>query len=310
MFRYFLTLCAGAALLTDCEGVPGAPANGGSAPVPMILHRGQRAFMFVSESSDIKIYRYWQSKYVSTLSVVGRGLCTDVAGHVWVTSNTSSGSELIEYPHSGGSPVATLQDPGYIAESCAVDPTTGNLAVTNVGPTSSGSGSGNVAIYAGASGNPQLFTDSGRYLSDMWFCGYDASGNLFVDGTDSHHHGFGFAELPAGGTGFTNITLAETIGKPGGVQWDGTYIAVMDVSGDTIYEFSIYGSQGALQGITPLVKSGQISQFWINGKYVIGADTQNGDVVSWHYPGGGLPVETLAQSLTKPFGVTVSLGAP
>ena len=55
------------------------------------------------------------------------GLCSDTQGNVWVTY----GNSLLEYTHAGTVPIAQVYLPsGYGAESCAVDPSSGNLAVT------------------------------------------------------------------------------------------------------------------------------------------------------------------------------------
>jgi hypothetical protein len=59
------------------------------------------------------------------------GLCSDGSGHVFVTtSGTDAQSYIYEYPHGGTQPIATLTDPG-LANGCAVDARSGNLAVTN-----------------------------------------------------------------------------------------------------------------------------------------------------------------------------------
>ena len=63
------------------------------------------------------------------------GECVDKAGDVFVADfggNTGTPA-ILEYAHGGTKPIATLSDPGYYPESCSIDPTTGNLAVTNDG---------------------------------------------------------------------------------------------------------------------------------------------------------------------------------
>jgi hypothetical protein len=74
-----------------------------------------------------------------------------------------------------------LSDPGEYPVSCAVDPTTGNLAVTNVLTT--GSEAGNVETYKNASGTPTPLTCPGdvRYF----FAGFDGKGDLMVSGINS-----------------------------------------------------------------------------------------------------------------------------
>ena len=88
-------------------------------------------------------------------------------------------SQIVEYAHGGTVAIATLSRPGEYPEGCSVDPVTGNLAVTNF---YSSAGGGSVSIYAGARGSPQLYSDPA--IVNYRFCGYDARGNLFVDGSN------------------------------------------------------------------------------------------------------------------------------
>jgi hypothetical protein len=121
------------------------------------------------------------------------GECADAVGDVWITNLGSR--EIIEYAHGGTEPIATLTEPpAEKPQACSIDPTTGNLAVTN--PT-------DVAIYAGATGTPTTYSDPAIYT--LWYCAYDSSGNLFADGETSGEVG----EIPEGGSSFTAVRLNE-----------------------------------------------------------------------------------------------------
>ena len=84
----------------------------------------------------------------------------------------------------------------------------------------------------GAEGVPKKYKDSNFLAAD--FCGYDSHGNLFVDAS-GYSSAFAFAELPRGGSALKNITLSRSVDSPGGVQWDGTFVAIGDVGKGTIY---------------------------------------------------------------------------
>ena len=73
-----------------------------------------------------------------------------------------------------------------------------------------------VAIYLHAKGEPKRYVDSA--IASYYYCSYDASGDLFLDGTDSDG-GFRFAELPKDATKFTNISLEVKIESP--AAWSG-----------------------------------------------------------------------------------------
>jgi DNA-binding beta-propeller fold protein YncE len=81
------------------------------------------------------------------------GECVDKTGDVFVAEfgGNAGTAAILEYAHGGTSPIATLSDPGYHPESCSIDPTTGNLAVTN--------DDGPLGIYTGAKGDPAYYAD-------------------------------------------------------------------------------------------------------------------------------------------------------
>ncbi|HYL26727.1 MAG TPA: hypothetical protein VEW74_02770, partial [Candidatus Nitrosotalea sp.] len=210
---------------------------------------------------------------------------------------------VLEYAHGGTSPIATLDDSGYFPVGCSVDPVTGNLAVSNF-PTSS-SAHGNVVIYKHAKGPPTGHYTSSK-MNQMLLCGYDGSGNLFVDGL-SQASAFEFVELPKGGSKLENITLNHSIQSAGGVQWDGKHVAVGDQATNTIYQFTIRGKHGSLAGSTALGGASVVFQFWIDGSRVIGPDSGLSDVGIWKYPAGGTAIKTIT-GLYAPLGAAVSGG--
>ncbi len=106
------------------------------------------------------------------------------------------------------------------------------------------------------------------------------------------------------------ISLPQQIENPGGVQYDGTYIAVGDqgfgYKGSTIYEFSIKGTTATEEGTTALGGSQDVLGFWIGNGYVIGANIGSSPAVEyWDYPSGG-PVQNSITGFTEPVTVTVA----
>jgi hypothetical protein len=267
-----------------------------------------QSLLYVSsyESNDVYVFSYPRGQLVGMLAGFNGpdGECVDSAGNLWIANTLQS--ELLEYAHGGTIPIATLNDSGEYPYGCSVDATTGNLAVTNIyGAGSPSLASGNVVIYAGAKGSPQgPYYDSVMYY--MYFCGFDRAGNLFLDG-ESYGGGFRFAEMMKGSTGFTDITLDKNIGQPGGVQWDGSHVALGDQQGRIIYQLQIAGSGATVVGSTPLNDSKDVAQFWIAGKTVVGPDAVRKDVGYWGYPDGGSPTRIIRQrGLDQPIGAVVS----
>ena len=256
--------------------------------------------LYVSDlgTGDVYIYAYRSGVLKGTLTGFYRpwGLCTDRAGNVYVTDNTTA--LIHKYAHGGTKPIATLKDPGELPGGCAVDPTTGNLAIANV--STLGSDPGDVLIYLKGRGR-NIFKAQG--ISYYEYCGYDNAGNLFVDGQKDG--AFAFAELPAGGHAFTDIELNAGIRFGGSVQWDGAHVAVGDYVAEKIDEFDI-GPSGATEvGSTPLGGASFAVQFSIDRSKVVSPDANGADVLFWNYPAGGSPTSTV-NGFKTPWGVTVS----
>jgi DNA-binding beta-propeller fold protein YncE len=226
------------------------------------------------------------------------GLCADSAGHLFALNGF--GADIIEYAHGGKSPIATLGDTGEYPSGCSVDPTTGNLAVANYKSTTGGAG--DISIYSGAKGTPKKYKDS--KIQYFYFCGYDDSGDLFLDGTNNGL--FVLAELAKGKTTFTEITVSQTISVPGNVQWDGEHVAVGDQANPVVYEFTVKSGKATNAGSTTLTGSNGIVQFWIQGSNIIGPVSHDGNVMFWKYPAGGNPKKTISP-LGDPIGAAVSL---
>ena len=257
--------------------------------------------LYVSDlgSGDVYIYAYRTGVLKGTLTGFNRpwGLCTDRAGNVYVTDNATT---LIQkYAHGGTKPLATLKDPGDTPGGCAVNPTTGDVAIANI--STLGSEPGNVAIYRKGHSPRHAFKANG--ISYYEYCAYDNASNLFVNGQKDG--AFAFAELSAGSHVFTDIDLNAGIQFGGGVQWDGAHVAVGDYVAEKIDEFAIDPSGATEVGSTPLGDASFTVQFSIDGAKLISPDANGADVLFWNYPAGGSPTFAI-NGLKTPWGVTVS----
>jgi hypothetical protein len=292
-----------------------APAAGPSVAVPGgdALSRSARSLaaswmapevkredlLYVSDVYTVTVYSYPGGKHVGTLHgfYAPLGECADRGGDVFI----ANGDMVWEYAHGGGRRIKTLSMPGYLAQACAVDPTTGDLAVTWY----KGVSQGYVAVYQDARGTPALYRQEKMTFN---FCGYDDVGNLFVDGAAPYR--FAFAELPRKGDKLKTVMLDRSIGFAGPVQWDGRNVAVGDESTDTIYRFAISGSTGRLEGSTSLSGAQSLLGWSIAGRRVVGADDIPSTVRYWAYPAGGSPTKAVTKAVFHPFGVAISKGTP
>jgi hypothetical protein len=327
LVRNTVTVCTAAFMLAGCGGSQpiGAPLTVGITHVATHPAYGQswmepkartEDLLYVADPGDniIRVFSLARGKLVGQLSenYQPNGACVDRRNNVFFPE--AHRGDVIEYAHGRKRPEQALKGTAVVAFSCSIDPTTGNLAVTNF--LGSGDTQGSVMIYQGANGSPVTYRDPNVY--EYFFCGYDNNGNLFVDGFAPGQGvhgsgGFAFAELPKGGSTFTDITLNQSINWPGQVQWDGKYVAVGDQTTTNIYQFAVSGSAGTLQATTTLSGASYVQDFWIRGSHVIVDNAFNissqgyTEALFYNYPAGGAPIKNVGRHQLTMEGVTVSL---
>jgi hypothetical protein len=282
-----------------------AGAQNDDGPSWMAPDAKSKDLLYVSNSKTVSIYSYPDGKLEGQIrsGYSPGGECADQKGDVFIT-NLATG-QVLEYAHGGKKPVAILKSPSPDPVGCSIDPTTGNLAVSSLGFGSSGS----VGVYKNAQGTPTIYRHSG--LQEYYFCGYDAAGNLFVDG-QNRNSVFKFAELPKGANALESVTLDQSIGWPGGVQWDGKYVTVGDQNVPVIYQFVIQGKNGTKTGSTSLGGRhvSAPAQFLILGHRLIVPNQCTGscigNVLYYDYPAGGNATKTITDGVRYPQGLVVS----
>jgi hypothetical protein len=318
-----LVIGAGIVLLAGCStggsqpafapGVSGPRAVGAGADFGPNRGRAwmspdakKKDLLYISdaEANLVDVYSYPSDKLKGQLSGFAgvQGLCTDKKGNIWI-ANMSQGT-MLEYKHGGTQPIATLDDSGYDPEACAVNVKTGDLAVANT--------NGGLAIYKGAKGTAQLYSDPN--LTFGAYIGYDNAGNVFVDGQGTTN--FVLAELPNGGSTMETIaTSLDSGGLPDGIQWDGKYLTVgLSSSTQAIYQLTVSGSSATTVGTTTLSGPRGIGQYLVltkgktQGKSVIVPELGSGGVVGYFkYPAGGTATKSIT-GLENPLTVALSKG--
>jgi hypothetical protein len=299
-------------LLVACgSGMPNPPAIASAAPEPahnrswMSPGAKRQDLLYVSDfgGSNVYVYSWPKLTLTGTLTSFGQtgGVCVNKGGDIWIVDRKAR--DVIEYTHGGTSPIATLSDTYGVPYGCAVDKTTGNLALAIYLNQASSYTRGGVAIYPRASGSPTEYQDDG--ILEYFFLGYDNDGNLYVDGEYTNDApSFELAELPKGASVFTQINLPVPIKYPGGVHWDGSSLDLLDVLSvpSTIYEFSISGSDAILQGSTPLERANGdgsydtwASDFATSKSKVVAPVYGNGGAINiYRYPAGGKVIKSVS----------------
>jgi hypothetical protein len=260
--------------------------------------------LYVSNADDfgpVLVLTYPKGALAGQVTVptgIPEGLCSDSAGDVFVTTYESSDESYIyKYAHGGTEPTATLSDPGA-PQGCAIDPTTGDLAVTNNATASYGPG--NVIVYAAGQSVPTQYSDPNVRV--FLFCAYDEKGDLFADGDGA------LDMLLAGGQSLNEISLNQPI-DPSSIQWvtKDRRLAVVDYrsppSQYDVYQIKVSGSTGTVTG--PIIlktgksrrdRSSPDVQFWTGDERVIGPANLGSNTTRldfWRYPGGGWPTKSI-----------------
>jgi hypothetical protein len=248
--------------------------------------------LYISDfgAADVEVFTYPYLRLAGVLTGFTelRGECTDPSGYVWIVDQAKG--EVFEYAHGGTTPVNVLSAPD--PWGCATSPTNGDLAVSYAA-------AGQIEIFHNAAGSGTPVTDPN--FAGTLFLGYDKTGDLFVDGHDASYN-FHYAELPAGGSSFTDITLSQTPAGVGNVQWDGKYMAVGD-SGKTIYQ-----TQGGTVVSSTILGNRCVEQFFIlpSKRKVIAPDACDANAGIFYYPAGGSALQTISGGLQFPQGAVLS----
>jgi hypothetical protein len=317
MSRCVLTACVAASILSGCgrsQRLLGS-ADAISQGAAITVHSSDGRSWMEPEARQIKrllyasdwdynvvrVYNYDTGKEVGTLTNVSQpvGQCVDKPGDIWITNLTQD--FVVEYPHGGQTPIKMLTTDGP-GVGCAIDPTTGNLAVVT---SKIGSGM-EVQVWENASGSPTDYSDE-TDCGLMPPPGYDPNGNLYVESGNKGS----VCELPAGGTALVKVPFDHSIKSSGGVMWDGKYLTFADWGYESGRATAIYRAKRARGGLTvvsiTVIRNrpcgAEVGQPFIVGEKNTPANHEQGTVVVggntacyytspvqyWHYPSGGHP---------------------
>jgi hypothetical protein len=282
-------VCATLAMLAGCGGsqtnsiVPNAGlARPSSESSPNAAAERTQDLLYVSHHDDgsVDIYSFPDGIYRGQLKGVrASGLCSDNDGNVFIPA----GNSVLEYAHGESRPIATLRGSlGGSVQSCAVDATTGDLAVSGGADTRYGA-----AVYSHAQGTPRVYalrSPNGAYLSSA----YDDQGDLFVE--SAARDAVNVVALPKDSERFTNVVWTGT--RPAGlgsVQWDGKHLAIVGsaMGTATVFRYGVQGARATFADKASLKGSDGSIQSSIHGDSIVVPGSAG--VKIYDYPGGGVP---------------------
>ena len=142
-------------------------------------------------------------------------------------------------------------------------------------------------------------TISDPILAKAYFCAFDASGNLYVDGIDVNNN-FVVGEIIGGAHGrrYTPLATTNHILSPGGIQITTSgQVAILDQNGATIYTYDAphNGSLGSPVATTKLMQSNHAVAFAFTRTmaHVYTADAGIFASQEFMYPAGGDAIATI-----------------
>ncbi len=349
-------LIAALAILGGCLGAPQPPLSlepASSAALKGIASIGRsnpakswmlpdaqkkQSLLYVSNqgSGSVTVYTYLNGGglvLVGTLTGFSKptGMCTDNAGNVWIPDYGTG--YLYEYQHGGTTPIDSIKQHTGLPYDCAVDPTTGNLAVANQHPNAKYGAKGLVDVYSlkGAKGGGSYSTASG--FKNVYFVAYDNKSNLYVDAIPcppsgcgslnskpkhlgaeqgrSQYYLPGLFELSNGGSLFTQVTISgATLNSPSAINWVQPTLLLGDQNfqgqgTNGAYKLLVSGSTATVVGTLPFKGTQQAYGFWRRAGRVVVPD-YSGNIVRVYSLSDGSLVSTLTTGISLPFGAVVS----
>ncbi|MGC2633098.1 MAG: hypothetical protein WA215_02685 [Candidatus Cybelea sp.] len=309
--RFTVSSSVAVALLAGCGGsqspigAPGAMpqtsaiatyAGRGKSWILKRATAGDLLYVSSKRRAEVDILSYPQGKSVGELPIYPgtiTGLCSDPAGNVWVATSVEGQITMYKYAHGGTSPIATLNVPGDLGQDCAVDPSSGNLAVSHDAYF--------VSVFPSASGNPETFND--EPIGTIFSLVYDEHSNLVIYGS-----GFTFSSeevglLSSGGTSFTNFKFNEKAKPLTFALWKGNYLLLSGIhkakgtsSPETMWKVSVQASGLKVAGTKTLNSRGDdgFGQYaCLVGSALLQSDRNGRFVNLYDYVTGGKPKRTI-----------------
>ena len=298
--------CRSVVAASESERSPSAPRGTVAARIVDGSERDEPAAALrvgYGKRCRVRVRGVVRQKIIGTLAHFNQplGECVDAKSDVWIVDSNG----LTEYAHGGTKSIGSISMyPRYYGDhpySCAIDPTSGEIAISIINRYQ-GNDAGLVLICDSEGDCASYVTHARAYI---YFVSYNKNGDLYADGIKIDKNILWMAMRPHGGV-FQKFTIkgATMIRPEDLVNAEGVFsVGAPGSSGNSI----IYqvGADGTVIGTTQLSQANGCNQFAIVREYEVRAcDLPNFDganVTKYDYPAGGDPVVTIKGKFARPF---------
>lgn len=310
--RYLAVTIGAAMLVAGCgpqassNALPATPILDGpnfSAAYQNAISSGDLLYVTGVDNERVRVFTYPQDQGVRLKRFAFpllAGDCADAKGNVYIIwADFTSAGFISEYPHGKDKAIRRLSSYDILGDSqCSIDPTNGDLAVTE-GLT--------IQIFD-QKGESRRHHLPSRFGADT--CAYDDRGNLYINTGEGFGHANLF-ELAKGSSRVVQITLPRAFRhnkRSAAIRWDGKYLAFTNGE-HTVYQLTISGTRARIAGQTQLEDVQTIGNIWIQNNTIVGSNA-HAEVFIWKYPAGGKPINHLTFKNAGGIGVAVSVPPP
>jgi hypothetical protein len=270
---------------------PSLAAQPASQPKPGPNHS---TLLYVSSSASdfVPMYNFKNGVVGSVYGVIplanAGGMCANKGGNVWIT--TTDGT-VAEYAHGSESPIRVMGGGPGVPYACAVDPSSGNVAVSYDRPNTAGGTIGTIQIF-GKGNKGRTFGG----FAHAWFLAYDNKGNLFIDGAPCGTGGCnsggppGIFELTKRGQTFQQLNVqGATLTQPTGIVWVNPTLLVADSENGTqepvAYKVLVRASNATVVGTLPFSSAVTVGGLTVRAGFIVVPDTEGNSLLTYDLMG-------------------------
>jgi hypothetical protein len=314
-----LAACSSAGVSTTMPAQATAAANTGSPRTSWMLPQASKAqtLLYVAsyESLDVNVYDFKNGVVGQLYGQIDNpdpnGMCTDKSGDIWITSQTQG---VKEYAHGGTTPIKTRGGIKGEPLACAVDPLTGDLAISVFHDDSNYGELTSIRIFGKGRLGHSFSAPYG--FGHVGYLTYDNKGDLFVDGFacgGSECYGPAYYEpaifeLTKTGTVFGQLNLqGATLVNPTGLEWVNPTILVADsdysYTKPVGYKVLVHGQTATVVATLPFSSAQNAGGLVVRGSAIVVPDEDGNMLWTYNLKTGSLESSF---SISKPRDVVIS----